>query len=126
MATQLRPSRITRGAPGPAGKIQQVVNAKEMLSMVKSKPFTFQFLAMLLVAGVLDIFSFFLSEFGVGFIFSILGLIIFVPWFYLTGVVQMDIKKLTSMGSTTILELFPITGNLPCITLNVFYSYYSN
>jgi hypothetical protein len=126
MATQLaqRPSRITR-APGSLGKVERMANVKDTLSMMKKKPVTLNFALMIGVAVVLDAFSFFLSEFGVGFIFSILAAVMFIPWFYFTKSIGFNMSRAVSMASTFILELFPLTGNLPCITINVFYTYYS-
>jgi hypothetical protein len=126
MATQLaeRPSRMT-SAPGTLGKIERLSNIKDTVNMVTSKPLTLNFICMILVAIVLDALGFFLAEFGVGFIFSLLGLLIFTPWFHFSGIAKFDTKRAVSMGTTSILEIFPITGNLPLITANVFFTYYS-
>jgi hypothetical protein len=80
---------------------------------------------MILVAIILDVLGLFLAELGIGFIFAFLGFIIFTPWFHFSGIAKFDIKRAVSMGLTSIAEIFPITGNLPLITANVFFTYYS-
>lgn len=128
MVTQLaeRPSRVTRMADsGPAGKIQRLAQTKDVAKKVFSKPLTFQFVCMILVAVGIDATSFVLSSFGLGFITSLLGLSIFTVWFHYSGLAPININNLTSAGTTFLLELFPFTGAFPCITANVFYTYYS-
>ncbi len=124
MATQLAtPSRVER--LNPANKATQAVNAGQNLL---KKGVTLNFICMVLVAVVLDLFSFFLSEIpGVGIAFSILSLIIFIPWFAFSGVLKVsDLTKITSMAFTALGEGVPVIGNLPCITANVFFTYYSD
>jgi len=108
----------------PINKAGSAVNATQNLF---KKGITFNFICMALVAGTLDILSFFLSAIpGVGIMFSILSLIIFIPWFAFSGVIKIgDVSKMISMAFTAIGEGIPIIGNLPCITINVFFTYYS-
>ncbi len=123
MATQLAtPSRITRVTP--VNKAEQGINAGKNLF---KKGITLNFIFMATVAIALDLLSLFLSEIpGVGIIFSILSLVIFIPWFIFSGVLKInDTHKMIAMAFTAIGEGFPIIGNLPCITLNVFFTYYS-
>jgi len=126
MATQLeRPSRVERGVSNnPVNKAEKAVNATKN---VLKKGVTLNFICMVIIAATLDIFSFFLSEVpGVGIIFSILSLVIFIPWFAFSGIIKInDMGKMTSMAFTGLGEGIPIVGNLPCITANVFFTYYS-
>ncbi len=126
MATQLeRPSRIERGLPNnPINKAETAINATKN---VFEKGITLNFICMVIVALILDIFSFFLSEIpGVGIIFSVLSLVIFIPWFAFSGIIKIsDIGKMVSMAFTALGEGIPVIGNLPCITINVFFTYYS-
>lgn len=108
----------------PINKAGSAINATKN---VLKKGVTFNFICMALVAATLDILSFFLSAIpGVGIIFSILSLVIFMPWFAFSGVIKIDdISKMISMAFTAIGEGIPVIGNLPCITINVFFTYYS-
>lgn len=132
MATQLeRPSRVERiGASKIGGKANPINKAQNVVSASKNvfkKGITLEFICMALVAGTLDILSLFLSEFpGVGIIFSILALVIFIPWFYFSKNVNFSIDKMISMTLMAVGEGIPIVGNLPCITANVFFTYYSD
>jgi hypothetical protein len=52
--------------------------------------------------------------------------LIFIPWFYMSGV-KFTNKRITSLGVTTIIEAIPFLGAFPMITVNVIYSlYYSD
>jgi hypothetical protein len=127
MATQLgqRPSRVERVGSGGNNPIGGIVGAKKAINNLTKKPITLNFICMLAVVGVLDIVGVFTSEFpGVGIVLSILYNIIFIPWFYFSGI-KFNLKKIGTMGTTSILEYIPIVGNLPFMTLNVVYSYYS-
>lgn len=122
MVAQLNPSRVER--LNPANKAGQAINAAENL---KKKGITLNFVCMVMVAAVMDILSFFLSEIpGVGIIFSILSLVVFIPWFAFSNIIKItDLPKIFSMAFTALGEGIPIIGNLPCITANVFFTYYS-
>ena len=144
MATQLvpiRPSRIERpnesekGGPsriervqavgGNANPVNQISNAKNAVKNVFRKRITFNFICMILVAGAFDLIGVFLSTIpGIGAIISFIAACIFIPWFYFSGI-HFNLTKISTMGGTSILELFPLTGNLPFILINVVYSYYS-
>lgn len=143
MATQLgqRPSRVERinnetNTPNRVERMSsnigdknnsknQINNVKNLGKNVFKKPITLNFICMCLVAGTLDIISFFTSEIpGVGVFLSIIYNVIFIPWFYFSGV-KFNMKKISSMGVTSILEYIPIIGNLPFMISNVIYSYYS-
>lgn len=122
-----KPSRIERiaslgGNKNPLNKINDV---KNVAGNVMKKPLTINFIFMVIVSGILDLIGFFTSEIpGVGIALSILYNIIFIPWFYFSGV-KFNMKKIGSMGATSILEYIPIVGNLPFMTVNIIYSYYS-
>jgi hypothetical protein len=136
MVTQLdeRPSRVERRSFADkmndvrsyrAIKDNVVPNPTKILGNVTKKPITLNFICMCMVAGVLDIIGLFTSEIpGVGIVISITSATIFVPWFYFSGI-KFNMKKIGTFGSTSILEMIPIIGNLPLILVNVIYSYYS-
>jgi len=144
MATQLvpiRPSRVERpnesekaspnrvervaSVGGAANPVNQITNAKNVAKNVFKKRITFNFVCMILVAGTLDIIGMFLSTVpGIGAVISFIAACIFIPWFYFSGI-HFNLTKISTMGGTSILEFFPLTGNLPFITINVIYSYYS-
>lgn len=127
MATQLeRPSRLERSTlPGTAGKIQRLSQANDLKKKILSKPISLEFILMILVAVGIDLVSFVLSSFGLGFISSALGLFIFTLWFHLSGLAPINLTNITSAGATALLEFFPFTGAFPCITANVIFTYYS-
>ncbi len=123
MVAQLNDSRVQRLSVNPAQGVQGVKNVAGNLT---KKPVTLGFAMMVMVAFTLDIIGLFVNEFpGVGIVISIIATIIFVPWFYFSGI-KFDGKRIGSMGATSILEYIPFVGNMPFITLNVIYSYYSN
>lgn len=136
MAAQLaqRPSRVERPSFGDKindAKNYRVVasnaikNPAKILGNVTKKPMTLNFICMVMVAGVLDIIGFFTSEIpGVGIVLSFLYNVIFIPWFYFSGI-KFNLKKIGTMGTTSILEYIPIIGNMPFMLVNVIYSYYS-
>lgn len=143
MATQLvRPSRVERpqnsesekpsrlervvsNIGGNKNPIKQINNAKKVVKNLTKKPITLNFICMIMVVGVLDLIGAFTSEIpGVGIMLSLIYNIIFIPWFYFSGI-KFNAKKIGSMGTTSILEYIPLVGNLPLMTINVIYSYYS-
>lgn len=127
------PSRIERVGEKISGNIggnknpvNQITNAKNVAKNVLKKPITLNFICMIMVVGVLDLIGLFTSEIpGVGIVLSILYNVIFIPWFYFSGI-KFNMKKVGSIGATSILEYIPVIGNLPLMTVNVIYSYYSN
>lgn len=122
MATQLgqRPSRVERGV-GNRNPVNQVNNAKNVAKNVLKKPVTLNFVCMLLVSITLDLLSFIP---GISILISILYNVIFIPWFFFSGV-KFNMKKIGSMGASSILEYIPFLSFLPFMTLNIIYSYYS-
>lgn len=149
MATQLgaRPSRVERldtsefnepskverigekiagNIGGNKNPVNQIANVKNVAKNILKKPITLNFICMIIVAVALDLIGFFATTIpGVGIVLSIIYNIIFIPWFMFSGV-KFNMKKIGSMGATSILEYIPIIGNLPFMTVNVIYSYYSN
>lgn len=132
MATQLgqRPSRVERPNSSSTGDNKnprnQIANAKNVAKNLTKKPITLNFICMLIVSGTLDFIGFFATTIpGVGILLSIIYNVIFIPWFMFSGV-KFNMKKISSMGATSIFEYLPIIGNLPFMTVNVIYSYYSN
>ncbi len=120
MATQLaeRPSRIQN-------PINRVQGAQRAIKNITKKPVTLNLVCMCMVAGVLDIIGLFATTIpGVGIMISIISATIFIPWFYFSGI-KFNLKKISTFGTTSILEMIPIIGNMPFILLNVLYSYYS-
>ncbi len=115
MVTQLeRPSRITRGIDN---------NIKTNKNINKS--INLNFISMLSVGLLLDGIGVFLNFIpGIGIIISFISNLIFIPWFYFSGI-KFTGKKIASMGATSILEYIPLIGNLPLITTNIVFSYYS-
>ncbi len=97
-------------------------NAKYVAKNVFKKPVTLNFICMLAVSIILDLFSLIP---GISIFISILYNVIFIPWFFFSGV-KFNMKKIGSMGATSILEYIPFISFLPFMTLNVVYSYYSN
>jgi hypothetical protein len=91
-----------------------------------NRPSFINFMCMILVAIVFDSLGLFLSEIpGVGTVIVFISDIIFIPWFYMSGM-KFTNKRAVAMGAQTIAESIPFIGNLPLITVNVIYSYYSN
>lgn len=144
MASQLRPSRIERRDPSelekpsrveriasiggnknPLNSLNKVNDVKNTVGNVFKKPLSLNFICMLLVSGALDIIGILTSPIpGVSIALSILYNIIFIPWFYFSGI-KFNMKKIGSMGATSILEYIPVVEALPMMTINVIYSYYS-
>lgn len=118
MAAQLeRPSRVERLNPK---------KALDTAANITKKPITMNFVLMCIVAGILDIIGLFTNELpGVGIVISIIADVIFIPWFYFSGI-KFNSKRIASMLGMNIVEDIPIIGNFPFIILNVIYSYYSN
>ena len=65
----------------------------------------------------------FIPGFGVFIVF--LSDMVFIPWYYFSGM-KFTGRRIGIMGVSTILESLPIIGNLPLITFGVVASYYSN
>ncbi len=141
MATQLgeRPSRVERrdtselNSPskiervgekigGDKNPVNQITNAKNVAKNITKKPITLNFICMLAVSIILDLLSLIPA---ISILISILYNVIFIPWFFFSGV-KFNMKKIGSMGATSILEYIPFISFLPFMTLNVIYSYYSN
>jgi hypothetical protein len=141
MATQLgvRPSRIERRNEDELenlneinrissktnrdnNPINQINKAGDIAKNVFKKPITLNFICMVLISVTLDLLSLIP---GFNILISILYNILFIPWFYFSGI-KFTIKKISSMGVTSIIEYIPIVSILPAMTLNTIYSYYSN
>jgi hypothetical protein len=105
--------------------INKVGNVRNTTKNILKKRITLNFICMLIVSGTLDLVGFFATIIpGVGILLSIIYNVIFIPWFYFSGI-KFNMKKIGSMGTTSILEYIPIIGNLPLMTVNTIYSYYS-
>jgi hypothetical protein len=121
MAEELRlredvPSRIER----------KIYQEPEEVVPVRSRPSFVNFAFMVLVAIVFDIIGLFTAEVPfVGAGISITSSVIFIPWFYMSGM-NFNNKRVVSMAAQTIAESVPFVGNFPLITVNVIYSYYSS
>jgi hypothetical protein len=123
------PSKIERVGEKIAGNIggnknpvNQIANVKNVAKNVFKKPVSLNFICMVTVAITLDLFSLIP---GVSILVSILYNVIFIPWFIFSGV-KFNMKKIGSMGASSILEYLPFISFLPFMTINVIYSYYSN
>ncbi len=125
MAAQLeRPNRVDR-VNDDSSPINRVMGTKKAVGNITKKPITLNFICMVMVAVVLDLIGLFTGEIpGVGIALTIIYNTIFIPWFIFSGV-KFNMKKIGSMGTMSILEFIPIVGNLPFMTLNIVYSYYS-
>lgn len=123
------PSKVERVGEKIAGNIggnknpvNQIANVKNVAKNVFKKPVTLNFICMVTVATILDLFSLIP---GVSILVSILYNVIFIPWFIFSGV-KFNMKKIGSMSASSILEYLPFISFLPFMTINVIYSYYSN
>lgn len=125
-----KPSRIERvaslgGDKNPLNSLNKINDVKNTVGNVFKKPLSLNFICMFMVSGTLDIIGVFTTEFpGFSILLSILYNIIFIPWFYFSGI-KFNMKKIGSMGATSILEDIPIVEALPWMTINTIYSYYS-
>ncbi|MBC7766545.1 hypothetical protein H7Y21_00935 [Arenimonas sp.] len=125
-----KPSRIERvvslgGNKNPLNSLNKISDVKNTVGNVFKKPLSLNFICMFMVSGTLDIIGVFTTEFpGFSILLSILYNIIFIPWFYFSGI-KFNMKKIGSMGATSILEDIPIVEALPWMTINTIYSYYS-
>lgn len=113
------PSRIER-------KVYQPDIEEEAVDSSHHRPSFINFVCMLAVGAVFDVIGLFVSEIPfVGAGLSFISTCIFIPWFHFSGM-KFNNKRVISMGVQTISEAIPLVGNLPLITVNIIYSYYSN
>lgn len=125
MAEELRlrqetPSRIERKV------YQEPEDLYSTTQNTHSRPSFINFMCMILAAIVFDGLGLFLGEIpGVGTVIVFISDMIFIPWFYMSGM-KFTNKRIVAMGAQTIAESIPFIGNFPLITVNVVYSYYSN
>lgn len=121
MAEELRlrdevPSRIER----------KIYQEPEQSVPIHNRPSFINFACMVIVAGIFDVIGLFTAEVPfVGATITLISNVIFIPWFHVSGM-KFNNKRVISMAAQTIAESIPFVGNLPLITVNVIYSYYSS
>lgn len=113
------PSRIER-------KIYNTENSSLSDKKTHTRPSFPNFLAMIIVAMFFDGVGIFTNEIpGVGFVIVMISNLIFIPWFYASGM-KINSKRITVLGFETFGESIPIVGNLPLITGSILMNYYLN
>lgn len=117
MAEELDYGRVERTRPVP----ETVAPMAQ-----KGRPSLMNFVGMLSVAIALDAVGLILNVApGIGFTLQIIADIIFIPWFYFSGM-SFTGKRIGVLGFTTVVESIPVLGNLPFLTLGIVASYYLN
>ncbi len=117
------PSRIERRVYQPEIFEDDIENT---LTPQTHRPGIVNFACMIIVGATFDIVGFFLSEIpfvGAGIV--IVADLIFIPWLHFSGM-KFNNKRVVATAAQTIGEAIPFVGNMPLITINIIYSYYSN
>ena len=93
-----RPSRVERvaslgGDKNPLNTLNKAKDIKNVAGNVFKKPLSLNFICMFIVSVTLDIIGVFTTELpGFSILLSILYNIIFIPWFYFSGI-KFNMKK---------------------------------
>ncbi len=118
MAEELDYSRVERmRVDEPSDQPSTYIEEKS-----HNRPAFLNFIAMLCTAIALDIGSIIPV---IGDAIDLLALIIFIPWFYFSGMTFTN-KRIGFMSVTSILEALPVVQMAPFLTINIITAYWIN